>query len=217
MIISRTLLHYFTSIAILISFCPLFISIFNRKYIKGEFVFLTIIFGVSALSEVVNYFLVQRKINTFPVFHFYTFFEFGLYVLFYLNYLKLKKSALIFWVQILVVPIIVIIDFKINSLYKMDTLSTSTESMMLSGYSLYLFYIMLKLPILKNITSAPIFWVNSAVLIYFMGNLMVFLFSNYIQTYQPEKSDFLWSSIHSFFNLTYSIVMSIGIWKLRKA
>lgn len=155
--------------------------------------------------------------NTFPIFHFYTLFEFLLFSLYYLNFFEVSKEGFLFKILLIFIPIIVYVDYEINGLYKMDTIASSIEAIIISAFCIQFFYSILKKPIYDDILKEPVFWINIAVLLYFSGNLLLFLFNNYVLAFSLQKGNFLWLTIHSFFNLVYSILTSIGIWKLRKA
>ncbi|MBA3683208.1 MAG: hypothetical protein H0W73_18890 [Bacteroidetes bacterium] len=107
------------------------------------------------------------------------------------------------------------IDYKLNGLKSMDNFSTSLESIIFIFYSISFFYYALKNLIFENLLSTPLFWLNTAILIYFSGNLILFVFSNYMAQTDPVKYGILWAVIHTFFNVLYNVLLSVGFWKAK--
>jgi len=68
-----------------------------------------------------------------------------------------------------------------------------------------------KLPVVKN----PIFWVSSALLIYFAGNLFVFALIKELSKEIPEQGKYIWI-IHSLLNLTKNLFFLGGFLTCRK-
>jgi hypothetical protein len=63
-----------------------------------------------------------------------------------------------------------------------------------------------------NLLNTSFFWINIAILIYFAGNLFLFLFSNHLQKNNWEQYLAVYN-IHSVTNIMYYILISIGFWK----
>jgi hypothetical protein len=67
----------------------------------------------------------------------------------------------------------------------------------------------------NNILTAPIFWINSAFLFYFGGNMFLHLFSDYLQEHALSTFYELWGLWHSSLNIIFYTLISIGFWKTR--
>ena len=98
----------------------------------------------------------------------------------------------------------------------MDNYSVSIECIVLASYSLYFFYIVLQKLLFENLLKEPVFWINSAVLIYFMGNFLLFLFSNDLLKSNIHQHIVLWGIIHSFCNICFNLLLIVGLWKTRR-
>jgi len=96
----------------------------------------------------------------------------------------------------------------------MDNISSAVESIMLMLYSLLGFYYQITRPMYSNILRTPLFWFNTAILIYFSGDLFLFIFTNYVRSHLASFSYALWD-IHSFVNILFYILVSIGFWKTK--
>ncbi len=96
----------------------------------------------------------------------------------------------------------------------MDNFATSTESIILSLYALGSFLFVMRKLIFNNLLSEPFFWINSGVLFYFSGNLLVYVFSNYLVSSGLYNDSHIWS-ITPILSIFFNILLSIGFWKTR--
>lgn len=208
-------LYYFTNFSSLSCFLPVIFSTLRRKdlnsYMKPLFL-LSIVAIVTEITNAVHAFFV---VNNYYIFHLYTIVEFSLICLFYHRFLKQYFRDLVTIPIILIFLISAYIDFKINGLAKFDNFSISFEAIILSCYALFSFYYILKHLLFENLLNAPVFWVNAGIIIYFSGNLILFVFTNILFRDYSEKYTIVWNSIHSITNLVYNILMSIAFWKTR--
>jgi hypothetical protein len=132
---------------------------------------------VSLISDLACTALIQFKINTHIVFHFYNFIEGASFVIFYYHSFKinnLKKSVLIGAVILFIAALVSITEP--NFLLQINDIVSTTQGLVVSGFSFLLFYQMLLLleePILKH---SYVFWINSGILIYSSLPIFVFIF-----------------------------------------
>ena len=178
---------------------------------------LIIQFIVAGIVEVVGYILIKNKINNIELINIYTLVEFSLYNLFYLGYFKGHNTKVLFRLLFPVIGVTMIIDYLIYGTDRMGIISGILESIVFVSASLYLFYEVINHNTVQNFASSYFFWINTGILLYFSGSLLIITFDNYILTYYPKNHSIIWSTVHSFFNITYNILLSIGIWKTRRA
>lgn len=196
---------------------PLLISLIRfRNFEKGYF-FLLILFVFASIADLLNFILVSRKANTSPIYHIYTLLEFTLILLYYVNFFKKYTGVVYLYYALAVFPFMKILDFYFYGLFRMDVISTSYVALVFLSISLYFFYLVMRIQPFNNIFEEPSFWINTGVLLYFSGNLMIFLFNNYLSTNYPDRQGLLWDTIHSILNIAFNLSMCIGIWKLKKA
>jgi hypothetical protein len=213
--IDNYFLRLLSDISAYTSVIPLIISLRYYKSINRTLKPLFILSILSVVAEVLNKIHVEYDINNYYIFHIFTIIEFTLISLFYKRFFLQFKNIRIFEVFIFVFFIIAFIDYKINGLDSMDSFSITVESVILTSYSLILFYFVLQKLIFENLLNTPIFWMNTAILIYFSGNLILFVFSNYLLATEPKKYHMLWYTIHSFINISYNALISVGFWKTK--
>lgn len=197
------------------SIIPFLAAIKNLRYLKKHLFVYFIIVLISLITELLNIILAKAGQSNLNFFRYYTIVEFLLISVFYITLFKSYfKPNLLYLIAILFL-IISYLDYLFNGLMSMDNISSAIEAIIFIIYSLFFFYYVLKNLIFENIFLEPVFWINIAVLIYFSGNLILFVFSNYMAKIEPSNYIILWGFIHTFFNVLYSVLLSIGFWKAK--
>ncbi len=203
-----------TYLSIGFSILALVIGLWCIKSIKKYLIPFFLIVSIAALVEISSLFIFDTTINNLTIFHFYTAFEFTLiflfYVLFYRQYFKLKFLYLL-------LPCFYLINYfdnKLNGINEMDNFSVTIESSFFIIISLASFFFIIRHLIFENIVAMPFFWINSAILIYFSGNMVLFVVNKSL-----PKEDFyiLYSFINSPLNILYNLLICIGFWKSRNS
>lgn len=93
-----------------------------------------------------------------------------------------------------------------NALY-----TNAIDTAVLLGLCVYYFYNVLKTESEVNILSAPLFWINTGLLIYLSGSLLLFLSADYI--IRVLKDDFaLFLTVHNFLGVIANGLFFYGIW-----
>ncbi|MES2140923.1 MAG: hypothetical protein V4511_14545 [Bacteroidota bacterium] len=211
---SNSFYDYLDNFSILFSVLTFIVGLLCFKSIKGYLAPLFLIVFVSFITDIISVVYASSNINNFYIFHLFTIFEFILISFFYILFFKKYLNAKYLLLPIPIFLIVAFIDYKINGLNSMDNFSASIEAVILSIYSLVSFLFVMRKLLFENILSAPFFWINSGILFYFSGSLLVFAFSNYVYTYQRSFSNALWA-IPQLLNIFYNILISIGFWKAR--
>ncbi|MBL7919312.1 MAG: hypothetical protein JNJ40_03295 [Bacteroidia bacterium] len=149
------------------------------------------------------------------ILHYFTAVEFALISLFYSFFFRNYFKPYLINLFIPLFLIAAYIDYRVYGLFSVYNFSPSVECIVLIIYSFFFLYYALKNLIFENLLSTPVFWINTAILFYFSGNLILFIFSDYMAKSDIIKYGILWSIIHTFFNLLYNILLSIGFWKTK--
>ncbi len=194
---------------------PIIFALITIKYQKNYILPIFILVFISFLVEIINWTFTQFSQNNLYIFHLYTIIEFVLLGLFYTYYFKQYFKPTIFIIIMPLFLIIAITEYCIKGTGNMNNISTSTESIILVSYALFLYYFVMTKSLIENLLSHSIFWFNSAILVYFSGNLLLFVFSSYLAETKNENYFMLWATIHSFFNITFNLLLSLGFWKTR--
>jgi hypothetical protein len=150
------------------------------------------------------------------VFNLFTLIEFSFIISFFKIFFDQFNRSIFHYILLAIFfTVVIYTSFISDALKLMDNLSVSIESIIFIIYSLFSFYTIMKNLIYDNLLATPFFWINSAILIYFSGNLFLFAFSNHLQKHDGNTNLQL-SVIHSIFNILYYITLTIGFWKARK-
>lgn len=175
-----------------------------------------IIIGFGLVVDLANFIIINSGVNNYYIFHLYTIIEFSMWVSFYYLFYKTHiKSYPVFFALIPLFLVIGYVDYSVNGLESMDSISLSCEALILTLFSLFSFRELMNRRIFEDLLNAPFFFVNSAVLLYFLGNLCFFLFANYI--YKTEAQNYMASwTIHSLLNITFSTLISLAFWRSKK-
>jgi hypothetical protein len=194
---------------------PLVIACVNYKHIKGYLFPLFVFFILSVAIEFSGYMLLKLKYDINLLFYGYTLIEFTTISLFYAMFFKTYfNSKLINYFTLFFIATS-LICYRTN-LTRADNITMIVEFIVLTGYSLFLFYYILKHLIYVDLLREPVFWINAAVLFYFSGDLVLFVFKDYIVNHYSERYDLFWSITHTFFNVLMNVFFSLGFWKIRR-
>jgi hypothetical protein len=142
--------------------------------------------------------------------------EFVMISIFFYAQTKRKVFRWVIVTGIAIFPVLVFFDALSQAQTLRDDFVTVCESTILLAYSLTTLYHWMKDMRYESITSAPQFWIVSAVLLYFGGNIFVFGSSNYAHSVSRQVFNFVWT-IHASIALTYYLTITFGFWKARKA
>lgn len=194
---------------------PFFVALFRRRKLDAPDRTLWLLMSISAITEIIIEILRSYDINNMYVTHVYTILEFVLISLFFAR--AIKPSKLIYAILAVALVFLYISGYELfhDPEDTSDEISTTTEAIVFIIYSLSTFYYMLQHPGQSSVFSIPLFWFNTGILLYFSGNLFIFLFSNYLQAHSQQVYSELWG-IHSVLNIVFYILISIGFWKTKE-
>lgn len=146
----------------------------------------------------------------------YTILEFTLFsIFFFAEFSQPLIRRIIVTINILFVGL-VITDYFLQSKMQFDDLPTGVESAIFLIYSLALLYLITKDMLYPNLLATSQFWVISGIMIYFGGNIFLFLSSNYLISTSKELFDVFWFGVHATLVISLTVLISIGLWKARK-
>lgn len=160
-------------------FIPFVYGIFKYKSIKNyKWLFYFICLG--SVNEIVNRILIVSGVhNTLLLSHIYAFVSFMLLSLFYQSVLKNFIGRKWFLILMLGFSMFYAVNLVfLQSIQDYPDLPFSISSLVFITLSLLYFYkIMIEAKIVK-LTSEPLFWINTGIIIYFTGNLFFHILFN---------------------------------------
>ncbi len=162
---------------------------------------------ISASVDNFNYFFnTISKVLYFYSLSFFTIIEYASFSIFlYLNLSSQKVKKLVLLGSIIFLSLAVF-NIVFDKNHQFDSLSASTESILIICYSILYFYEQLKNPETTFIYSTKPFWIIIAILLYLAGTFILFISTAYLT--EKEQSHF-WP-INIIANITKNIFLAIG-------
>ncbi len=183
---------------------------FNRNpfYLKLLFA----LTGVSLICDIASFFLPYLKINPNYVGNTYRLVEFAILLTIYYHAFNNRKMLILF----LSIGLLYISLFTMNLVFlqqeKINSYTETFSALVFISLSVTLFYRLMKdLPTLQ-IHRLPMFWINTAVLIYFAGNLFVFILTNYLVSILKNDLAVYWT-FHNLLSITKNLLFAIALWQ----
>lgn len=206
-------IHYLVSL--ISSFFSVLSLLFGIYFFKSLKQYLAIFYIVcfSAFFELLGIIFSRFGLDTSHLNQTYTIVEFSVLYYFYYNYYNFFFKITYLHCFYFLFMIISLYDFKNNNSSSFDGLSLIVESVFFIILSLLSFLYIIKHLIFDKITDNPFFWANSGVLIYFSGNILIFLFFKLID---PKDFYWLYLFVHSSLNITYSSLLCVSFYKSKK-
>jgi hypothetical protein len=192
---------------------PCVIGLFTKKYFKPGEIALLYLVAISLCTEIVDTLLIKYHLDNFYIYDIYTVFEFALISWFYVKVFPLSRLTNLIYVMVFIFFGVAVFEFLNKPTIKED-IATTAESIFVILFTIFGFYSLLQNPVQSRVIAIPLFWFNSAFLIYFAGSLFLFIFSAYIQRHYHSLSRELYA-IHSVMNILFYILISTGFWKTR--
>ncbi len=205
-------LEYASALSICV---PLIVVFIFKKYLKSHFTVLFYLIFADLLSEITSYYFYKYNLNNLFIFRSYTIIQFTLLSIFYVKVLSPSKITGYIKGFIFVFFAVAVLDLYLHGIKTMDDLSLSTASILLILYSLFTFFQIMQNQAHLNILSEPLFWFNTAVLIYFSGGLFLFIFNTYVFKHSTKMHNELWGSVNSVLNIIFNLLLATGFWKTK--
>jgi hypothetical protein len=167
-------------------------------------------FYSSALFDLAGLITWHKKVNNLPLFHLFTLIEllfFGwVYKEAFENVLLKKIVAAL---TVLLGVFTIINSVLLESIWTFNSISATAESVYLIVLSLLLFRQLLLQREVMFLDRHPLFWLNSGVLLYFAGNLFVFMLQHAIAG--SAQKGYVYGIVHSVINILANLLFGIAL------
>jgi len=191
---------------------PLTMGIFRLSTLRKELKTLLLFIFIAAAFELITIYMASIEVESISLFPIYILIEFFFFVVIY-------RMVLVsdLWKRVILYSAIVFaILFVLNLFFfwesdKMSSYIRSLESILIIVFTLAYFYQAIENLLVPSLNQDPMFWVNTALLVYFSGNLIFFIISNYLleQSRQLLMEAYL---IHSILIIIRNLLFTIGLW-----
>jgi hypothetical protein len=188
---------------------PFLIGIFSLKDHSSESKLILSLILFSILSDIIALTILKFGITTWPIFNLYYLIQFVLLSKVYILVLYPKGINMVL-ISFIVISILNMVFIQGPFLF--NTYTTYIGGLILITYALlYLHKLMREIPV-EKIENLPMLWITFAVLTYFGGTSILFLFNNYMIANQPENHQIIWL-LHNVLNILKNILFAIALWK----
>ena len=206
------------SISLILCFCGLFICLFlalyQRKYLTGNFRWLFWLICFTGVAESVGLLLMINHTNNGFIFHILQPIEYGLIALFYRDSFPGAQTKKIAIVSITVFFIFCLIDtLTLEPLSTPNSNQFLVEAILLICWSTYYLYQILQRESYLPLRSIPEFWISTGVLFFYAGAFFLMGLLNYL-----TKTDFALAKRLFFINhllnvILYGLYITGFLWK----
>ncbi|UYZ62108.1 hypothetical protein [Hymenobacter weizhouensis] len=100
--------------------------------------------------------------------------------------------------------------FFLEGIWQFPSLSITGQSLLFIVLALVYFYQLLQEPAEVPIEKQPLFWINAGVLLYFSGNLFLFMLQNWLNRMPQPNYNSYWA-IHSVVNILANLLYAVGL------
>lgn len=214
--LSKTFLATISEIAQLSLALPILVMLYRFKRFTKVFWTLAVLLLVAVIISYSAYILYQNQTNNMYLLHIYTVLEYTLWSMFYYQLFKNKVVK-----KVIVGMLIIFVLFSItNTIYWQpleiyNSYSRSVEGAFLLCFAIAWFYKVFVDSKIIKLESHPIFWINSAVLVYFSGSFLLFISNNFLMKLSDQEFFEAWA-LHGLFLIIHYLFISIGIWLIKR-
>jgi hypothetical protein len=194
---------------------PLICSLIRFRTLNNELRVLFLYIVVSSVTEVISLQLALNQLQNYVVQNLFTVVECSL--LMYIYFLRFegiltRRLILVLYSVFIIVAFIFMI--LLGGLSRADNLISACESCLFIALSWSYFYKLMQEKNIERLNQFYFAWINAAILIYFSMTFFVFLFNKVIGSLDNSLYRLIYT-LHLFTNISFNILLGIGIWKIK--
>lgn len=165
---------------------------------------------ISALFDLAGLITSHYKVNNLPLFHLFTLIELLFFGWLYAQaFEQIWLSNVVNGLTVLVAAFIIYKALLPDGMWQFNSVSKTAESVYLIVLSLLLFRQLLLQNEVMFLDRHPLFWLNSGVLLYFAGNLFVFMLQHAIAG--SGQKGYVYGIVHSGINILANLLFGIAL------
>lgn len=170
---------------------------------------------ISVLVEFTSVVLRTNRISNIVIQNLYTLIECTLITYIYILRFDTKKVRLIIKSIYLIFALLALVVFVMaGNINKADNLVSTYESCFFIVLSWAYFYKVIQEKNIAKLNQFYFAWINSAILIYFSMAFFSFLFNKFSGQLEMSLYQLVYAP-HLITNISYNILLGIGIWKIK--
>ncbi len=183
---------------------------FRIKNISYELRLIRLLMLFSIVIDLACLFMSKNGINTHPLGNLFSLIQSIIFTLIFFNALKLKKFAI--GAAIIYSTFFLINYFLIQSPYQFNSYSHTISSVLFILLALLYFKLLLKDLPEDFVYGIPMIWICVGVLVYYSGNIFLFILNNYFSNRVDGIQGTLWI-IHNLLNISKNLLFFIALWQ----
>lgn len=207
------IIKYVSALSILI---PFIFCIIKYKTLNKVLRVLFLYVIASAFTEGIGFYLLINNIHTYRVQNLFTLIEctFITYI-YYIKFERInaKRVITIFYLFYAILSYYLLVVKQ--GYNKQDNILNTMESAFFMALAYSYFYNLTRELDISKLTEYYFTWLNSAFLIYFSSGFVMFLFKEYIENLHLQYF-YLVYCLYLIASIAYNIILSIGIWKIKR-
>jgi hypothetical protein len=172
---------------------------------------------LSLIAESISFYLWRQKTNNMPLYHLFPVLELSIFLWYFeKNYGQLANHCLHKTILISYILFTVINFLFFQHLYELNTYSRTFESLIMIYLAISGFYLLLKGNYIEEKLVFQFTAVNTGILLYFSGSLLYFILGNFLGSNEIQLYKLGWI-FHAFLNIVFYCILSLSLWKPKKA
>ena len=202
-------------ISIFSVFVPFIMSVKRMKTLDIALRVLIFYLFISITSDITSLILANQHKTNYLIRSIYTLLECTcLAFIYYHKFESYKIKNIIKGFYFCFVVLFIYFCFQIGGITQYDNGMSVFEAFFFLIIGQTFIYYLFKNMNLEKLKDDSFFWINSAIIIYFSSNIVLFFFYSYIVKFEISKFYFL-NSLHLLSNITFNIMLTYGICKVK--
>jgi hypothetical protein len=189
-------------------------ALFRFRYLRGPLRWVGFYLLLACLGEVASDITAHvLHVPNLYLLHIYTVLEFNLIALFYVVFFgHFYPRSLMLSLMFAFTLLAILNSLFVQPITSFNTYARALESILIIGLTLLCFYKILIELVTKRLDKHPVFWINTGFLLYFAGNLFLFVLSNaLLKNPNPALSYLPWG-LHALLMVWMHLLISVGLW-----
>ena len=122
-----------------------------------------------------------------------------------------KRKAAFFTISSVLFVLFAIVNLLFIQKSSINSYTLIVKSIIVIIYALYYFYWLLRELPTSQLQRLPMFWINSAYMIYFSGNLFLFVFTSYLVNVLNNNLLVYWT-LHNVLGIIEGLMIIVALW-----
>jgi hypothetical protein len=184
----------------------------NQRNGKREFLLLGLLLFISLIADITGIIgaMIYRK-NMNAIYSVFYLFFLPIFLLFYRSKIRSRQIGTLLNVVIILFLAFGVINFIFIQKTAINSYTRSFATISMIAVSITYFYVLIKELPTETITRLPMFWINTAVLIYYSGTFFQYLATDYLVNVLNDNLINTWT-LKNFLGIIYYCILSFALW-----